>query len=362
MTDYSIAVSSVPLSGNAVANLDTANLGIGVDVDSITATWKDQNGLTLVSMTRTVADVSSTDIYGNAATLIDIAGTGTYRSTLVIDATNYTPPATGLRWSVTVTAVKGATTSTPTVFYFYVVPTTLSVSLDTTSVANVVMRQTGILKDVQHVSQGTNAVVPLQSGPVYAIAAAYKNGTPIASPTDYAWAAYRSNVTVSPAPAVNDHYTFTVQTRSSDYVQDIVGRHSADVLRALRPHYPSDALLQSPSVVELVKALCIGQIKQDLSQGVALDSAFYRSGRDLQLEALAAIRRIQRGEEGIYDATLAALPRTSGSVVGGKRHADGDFVNRLGLQDRAQQHTGLYVSLMPDPILASTRASRGFTA
>lgn len=361
MTDFNIATASgVPLGGRAVANIDAYDTGAAIDVTSITATWKDQNGTTLVSMTRTTSDVSTTDIYGNAATLTDPAGVGTYQSTLVIDATNYTPPATGLRWSVTVTIVKGAETSVPTIFYFYILPTTLTVALDSAAIAVAVKRQVGILKDVVHVCPDTNVNISLGSGPVYAIAASYKNGAAISYPTNFTWQIYRTNVVVSPAPAVNDHFFFTVQTRSDDFVNDIVTRYIAYVLRALKPHYVEEALLQSPSVVELVKALCIGQLRQDLSEGIALDSAFYRAGRDLFLEAKMALLRIQRGEEGIYDSLGVEIARRSGTLVGGRLHSDGEFVNRLGLQDRAQQHTGLYIMLHPDPILASNRASRGF--
>lgn len=343
-----------------MASIVTTDSGTASDVNSVKAEWRDQNGLLLETLTRTTVDVSGTDIYGNASTITDPAGTGTYQATLVIDLNNYAPSTSGLQWSVTLTIVKGSKTFTQ-IFYFTVVATTLSISLDTTSISVAVMRQTNIVEDVVYMAQGSTTFVSLRSGPVYAILAAYKNGVVITNPTDYSWKTYQTNVTLAAVPTVNDHFVFAIQKQSDNFVLDIVNRVIADTLRALRPHYASDSLMTSPSVIEIVKALCIGQFKQDMAQGTALDSAFYRSGFDLQKEARLAILRIQRGAEDIYDSSGNVIARKTGSLVGGYRHPDGDFTNRLGLLDRAQQHTGLFLKLYPDPIINQTRFSRGVT-
>jgi hypothetical protein len=361
MVDYSIATSSVPIGGRAVANINSFDAEILSDVDSVKVDWRDQNGLLLETLTRTTVDVSGTDIYGNASTLTDPTGTGNYFASLVVDLNNYSPPTTGFRWSLTVTVIKGAKTYTA-VFYFLVVPTTLSLSLDSTTITNAVMRQAGILVEHQYVANAALTVIPLANGIVYAIAAAYKNGTPMAISTDYAWSTYRSNVTLVVASAVNDHFTFSLQKRSTDFVADFITRATQEVLRSLRPYYSDDTLTQSTSVAEILKSLAIGELKMATSQGTTEDSAFWRTGRDQAREARSQILRIQRGSEGIYDSQGNSMTRRDGTVIGGRLHPDGPYVNRVGITDRAQQHTGLFLTIAHDPIIAQSRATRGYTS
>lgn len=353
MTDYSIAISQVPIGGRAVANIDTTDSGALSNVDSVQAIWRDHNGVILSDETRTVSDIFDTDIHGEPVEIVDVAGTGTYSARLTIspDFSGLIPLNGSLRFSVEIVIVKGIKT-TSRVFYAYIVASTLAISLESSSIAYAVMRQTGIVREVAYQANNTGLHVSLGSGIVYAIHEAYKDGVAIARPTDYTWSTFRGYATLVAAPTVGQTFVFTVQTKSDAWVQDIVQRSIQEVIRDLSQHYDAttESFLQSPSVVDLVKSLCIGQMKQDLSEGVALDSAFYRTGHDLQKATRMAILRIQRGEADIYDTAGTAVARRAGTIAGGYLAPNGVFAQRL-LYREAQPLSGLYVGFSPYPWL-----------
>lgn len=353
MVDYSILVSQVPLGGRAVANINTTDSGIASDIDSITTVWRDQSGTILKSLTRTTVDLTSTDIYGNAVTLTDPSGVGNYQATLVIDNSHYTPGSGGFQWSLQVTIVKGAASTVQT-FYFTIVQSTLSIALDATNVAAAAMRQVGWTEDVIWSCKDTNSRIPLQSsGPIYALTAVYRDATLLSRPTDYTWSLYQSNITLVVPPSVNTHIVATIQKRSDAFVADVVNRTIEEVRSALQMHYDSTAVLNSPTSLEIAKAIVIGQFKQDMAMGgPAMDSATYRSGVDLQKFGREWLAKIKRGEQTIYDTTGAAYTRRTGSLVGYYKSPLGDYTNRLGIQDRAQRHTGMFIYLTPSPILS----------
>lgn len=351
MADYSISISQVPIGGRAVLNIETTDTGALSDVDSVQVIWRDHEGNILSDLTRTVADVSGVDSHGEPVDIVDIPGTGTYSARLVISS-DFSPsiPLNGnLRFSAEVVIVKGAKTQTAT-FYAYIVATTLAISLESSSIATAVMRQTNVLRDFSYSANGAVSNIPLNAGIIYAIHEAYKNGVAIARPTDYTWATFRGYVGLVAPAALGDTYVFRIQTKSDAWVQDIVQRHIQEVIRDLAPHYDStvESFLQSPSVIDLVKSLCIGEMKQMLVEGVALESAHYRSGADLARQARQQVLRIQRGESDIYDTAGAAIPRKAGTIAGGYLAPNGAFAQRLAFRE-AHPPTDLYVGLVYGP-------------
>lgn len=353
MPEYSIATSSVPLGGTAVANITTDDAGVASDVDSVQCDWRDQNGTLVETLTYTSVDVAGTDIYGNASTITNPAGTGTYRATLVVDNNgNYVPPSTGYRWSLTVTIVKGAKTDVE-IFYFWIINTTLTVALDPVAITTVTMRQAGLMETFQYVATNTNVLVSFGKGIVYAIDSAVKNGTDIAQGTDYTWTTYRSSITLLAAPVVNDHFTFRLQRRSSTEIADYVNQAIAEVVRSLRGFYDEDDISNSPDVANLAIDIAVGQIKEDNSAGIALESAHYRSGMDRKKAARDTIARIQRGVETIYDRAGVAMTRKSGSLIGYVASTRWAESARLLEEIEDLPHTSLRARLLPDATVAA---------
>lgn len=355
MADYSIAVSNVPLAGTAVGNIDVFNNGTAFPVTSITATWRDNNNVILSTLTNTGSNVSGTDIYGNAVALNTSAGVGLFQARLVVDATHYSPSVSGLTWSLNVSVVVQGNTYVIPPFKFQIIPASVTVALDPAAISPAVMRQTGYFKDVTFTANSTNAIIPLMSGIVYAIQAAYKNGVAMVQGTDYSWATYRGSITLTVAPALTDDFLFTVQTKDTQSVTDVITRYTQEVLADLQAHFNTVALLQSPTVAEVIKNLCVAELKMEGTQGTALDSARFRSSQNLMVEARKQIIRIQRGEATCYDSAGNQIPRIKGAVVGAYHHPEGDFVNRLGLINRGEQFTGVYVAIAPSPAVLAER-------
>jgi hypothetical protein len=345
----------IPQGGTAEASINTYDTGVASDVDSVTVVWKDQSGVTLATQTYTSSDVSGVTIYGDAVSLTNPAGTGTYVARMLVNVGSYSPTAAGLRWTVTITAVKGGQSSAPLVYPFYIVPSTVTLALDSTAITAAVLRQTGFYKDVMHVARDTNALITLSSNIVYGIVSAFKNGVAITNGVGYTWSLYRTNVTAIPAPAINDHYLFTIQTRSDASVSDLVGRYTEEVIADLQHHFATTALLQSPTVAGIIRQLTIGEIRMENMQGASRGSATYDAALQMVEAARRLVLRIQRGEATIFDTAGVAIPRVDGAIVGSFLHEDGDFGNRLGLLNRAEAASGIYVHLTPNPILLSSR-------
>lgn len=357
VVDYNILTNDVPLGGRAVADILVTDNGSNQDATTVQVVWKDHNGVTLNDSTYSGSDVNDTDIYGNAVTITNPTGTGTYKATIVVDNNgNYAPSASGLTWSITVTTTT-ATGSDTEVFTFKIVPTSVDIALDTSSVLAAVKRQCNLTEDVLHVANNTTDTrVDFGRGVVYDIEAAYKNGAAITQGTDYSWSLYQSNTTLLSAPAVNDHYVFRVQRRLSDAsIQDYITEATRYVVACLQPYYNDSALATYPTVATLIQDRTIGRIKEDLAEGVAMNSAWYRSGNDLKRGVDDAILMIQRGTMNILDNTGAIVTRRQNGLAGGFRHADGAFTDRLSLVDRAQQHTNLYINMYPSKSIPSKR-------
>ncbi len=356
MTDYNILVSQVPRGGRAVANITAKDVDSPSDVDSVRAVWKDQLGATLSDETYTVSDISDTDTYGNAVTLTNPSGTGTYQATLVVDGTSqYTIPTNGsLQWSLTVTIVKGIYTQTNT-FYYRIVNSNLTVSLDQFTISRVVKRGLGLLKDISLHGQkaqlgGGSTLVYLDLGNdlVYSIDVAYKNGVQFLQGTSgdtYEWKLYRPYVKVNTAALSTDHYVFRIQTRmSDDAIQDYIDEAMQYVFSRLKGHYTYAQLNTSPVVLTMVADRCMGRMRKETSEGTALRSGFWRSGADLVDEVDALLKMIQNGAASLFDNNGDTVTRIEGSLIGGFRGSRGAITNRLALIDRLQEYTTIFIN------------------
>lgn len=349
MAEYNILIENVPVGGTAVANLTVTDNDVAEDMTSVRAIWKDQTGATIVDMTRTTADISTTGSHGEAATLTDPSGTGTYKSTLVIHST-YSTGTFPKTFTLTVTVTDPDGNTKTTVFTFSVVASSLDITLDSTSVINSVRRQTGLMKDVTYLAEGDEAttqndLLSLGDEIIYGIEAAYKNGAVLAagsSGNTYTWVTYRPNVKVNTTPAANDHYLFTVKVGMTDAaIEEIILNARRRVLSALQPHYRDASLATYPTVLSLVRDIALGEIREQTARGVAMESAFYRSGRDLKKEAFEKIKRIQRGVDSVVDSSDTIVARNANSLMGGFENSEGvitqrsDWWTRLRLYDQS---------------------------
>ena len=100
----------------------------------------------------------------------------------------------------------------------------------------------------------------------------------------------------------------------------------------------------------------VGRLREDLTRGTALEAATYRSGRDLKREVDDQIDRILRGEADITDSSDEQVSRVAYALMGGFEHTDGAFESRLELIDRAQSHSGVYMTVYPEEPQDSPRS------
>lgn len=344
-SDYNILVSPVPIGGKALARLDTTKNGEQIDVTSIRTVWKDHLGVTIADVTRTTTDISTTGIHGEDVSLIDASGTGQYEARLEID-TSYSTVTLPVIFSLTVTITDPDGSFSKT-FTFSVVASSLDISLDMTSVIRAVRRQTNLLRDVTYLAEGNEPtrrsnLVALGDEIVYGIEAAYKNGASFSTGSTgdtYSWVMFRPNVKLNTNPASNDHYLFTVKVGMSDAaVEDVILAATRRVQAGLAAHYDDSAILTYPTTLGLIQDIAVGEIRELRSRGIALESAYYRSGHDLKLEAYALLKSIQRGSSDVKDWNGDLVLRRAGSLVGGFRNANGPITDRGDWWTRLQDY------------------------
>lgn len=361
MANYTLSSSGatqVPLGGTAVLNINAKVGGALEDVDSVRVVLKDNLDAVLSDETYSGVDISATATDGGAIAITNPTGTGNYRWTYTVpnDAT-YDPPPAGQIFCVEVTIDEGGDLGTSSLT-FIIVDADVTINFDSTTVSATVKRRAGLLEDilVPGENRGSdNVTLPLRTGIVYSIEAAYKNGALIDDGgVDYAWNTFSPLVTLTAAATDTDFYLFRALTKMRDeVVTDFVEESRDFIMAKLRGFYDDDDLMTLPTVEALVAARAIGYIKEELCEGVALENAKYRSGRELIDETNMILRAICRGEVGLVDASGDIVARKDGSTVGAFIHADGVVSSRIDMVDRAQQWTALFQDLWPE-----TRPSR----
>lgn len=193
----------------------------------------------------------------------------------------------------------------------------------------------GLVKDVTYLAEGNeNAkqgnAISLGAEIVYGVSGAKKNGTSITDPTDYTHKEYRPNVVLVSTPAANDIFYFRVKLGLSDVdIDEHLDKAKDDVLSKLRGFYDStEAIDTKPTFLEIVRDLAAGRIIQLRSAGIALESAQYRTGRQMELDAWEKVKAIQQGRAEILKTDNTAVARKANSVMGGTRNSDGAIEER----------------------------------
>lgn len=342
MANYNILVSDVPVSGTALARITTTENGQPVDVASVRAVWKDHAGATIADMTRVASDIATTGVHGEAATLADVSGTGVYETTLVVDSGAYSAISLPATFSLTVTVVDSQGSYTK-VFTFDVVSSSLNVVLDTVAVNTAVRRLAGLSEEVTHLAEGDEPdrqnLVSLGASIVYGIDTATKNGVPMALGVDYSWVTHRPNVKLLADPAANDFFHFVIKTGMSDAsLEEHILAAQRRVVSALAEFYDDDAIATYPTTLGIIQDIAVGEIRQLTARGVALESAHYRSGRDLQKEAMERLRRIKNGTDAVVDWAGLVVERRGHALVGGFRNANGAIAQRAHWWTRLQDY------------------------
>lgn len=222
------------------------------------------------------------------------------------------------------------------------------------AVKDEILRRSNLLHDVEVVMEGDedtrqSGLVSLGSGIVYDIRAAFKNGSAISEGTDYNWSTHQSNVEIIGGFAQNDHYVFTVQRKlPSDATDDYIDEALQVVKSKLRLHYEdtaTDPMDQWPTVHVLVAGIAIGRLRQLTAEGVALESAWYRSGRDLEQAAFDHLAAITTGSAVVLDSDGDVVSRVSGSLVGG--FDTGAVDSRRDWRSKLTDYDSIFVAFMP---------------
>lgn len=360
MTDYNLLYQNVPLGGTALARIGTKDSGSLADVDQVRVTWRDNINVTLATLTRTISDVSGTDIHGQPCSITDPAGTGNYEARLkIVNDGSYAPTGAGLTFTMELYVKKGSAEDTQ-FFTFKVVPSTLTVSLAQVDIAGNVRRQMRLIEDKSvYGSEGQvgRTIFYLGKDIVYDIEAIYKNGSPIIRNTDYEWTTFRPYVKMlgMTPPAEDAHFLFRLKVGiSDDVIQEYINEALSHVLSALYPHYQDDNLVSYPTIVALIGNRVKGRLDQELSDGPAMESARFRAGRDLVMQVEKDLAAIQNGAMDVLDAGYRSVTRAIGTLAGGIRGAS-EVKSRRQLIDMAQQWTSIYIELPPEREIPSPR-------
>lgn len=205
----------------------------------------------------------------------------------------------------------------------------------------------GLIKDVTYLAEGNentkqSNIISLGAEIVHGIVSAKKNGSTITNPTNYTHAEYRPNVTLVANPAANDIFYFRVKVGLSDTdIDEHLDRAKDDVLSKLRGFYDSaEAIDTKPTFLEIVRDLTAGRLIQLRSAGVALESAQYRTGRQMELDAWQKVKDIQQGKAEILKTDNTAVDRKANALMGGTRHSDGAIAERGDWWTRLRSYDG----------------------
>lgn len=215
------------------------------------------------------------------------------------------------------------------------------------AVIDAIRARSGLIADHAVVTESGDTAISLGVPIVYGIATAKKNGSSATQGTDYNWVEGRPNVTFPSAASDNDFWHFRIKTKLSDSaIEDYGEEAERHVTSKLEGFYADDDILTYPICLNLVINRSAGRIKEDLSSGIALESAQYRSGNDLKREVDRIILAIMNGEAEIVDSGNDKVARVTGSVVGGFKHDD-PIETREDLRERLATYNSIYLLYHP---------------
>lgn len=350
-----IQVEDVPVGAFALARINTLEDGAAEDVDKVTVEWLDHNNSQIDKSTWSGSDVDTTGANGETVTIEAVSGTGIYEAKLEIDSGTYGGSSFPLTFTVKIDIEDEDGIHGPESFTFDVVSGGLDITLESTSpvtdtdILRAVRRQSGMRDHVVYVAEGDedtrqNDRIDLGGeGPVFDIIDAWKNGSTFSA---YSWNQFQTNVTLDSTPSANDHFTFLVQRgMSKDQLQSIIDSARKWVLSELDPLYDTD-ISATPTVVNLIKDISVGRVRELNSRGGnALESANYRSGRDLRLDAMEQVKRIKRGESSVRDSDGNIVSKDAQAIIGG--HATGEIKDQKDWRDKMVDYSHFALNFHP---------------
>lgn len=340
MAERNILLVDVPVGDTAVANINVFEQGAAEDVDSLTVEWIDHDDTTISNETYTGQDINTTGIHGETVTITNPQGDGNYKATLEIDTTTYETGAFPKTFKVKISGEDEGGSFGPRTFNFDVVESSFEVALEDLTITEAVKRESQLYEEFGQVSSGTQDRISFNSNIVYEIDAAFKNGSGFdrgSAGDTYEWKKYRPYVKLNTSPTEGDHFYFRIQTRMrSAAVEAIITDAREWVVGELQPYFQSTtSVLQSPTVLNIIKDLAVGEIRQLHSAGVALESSQFRTGIDRKEKAEKTVMHMQQGRANPLDGDNKAISRESGALVGGPMNADldagdvGDLLDRI---------------------------------
>lgn len=342
----------MPLGGRGVFTFTVRESGVAEDVTSVRFILKNHLGATIYDGTRTTVDISTTASDTGPVTIEDVSGTGRYLVSYQPPG-SYTPPASGLQFSLQVIATDEDGIADTGAISFYVVPADITI-VDRSTIFDKVRRRTGIVEDLFPTLKAGEQDIDLGRGGVYELVLVTKNGTVLTRNTHYTWNTYGSYLTLVTEPADGDEMFIQVQrVFSNEYIEDIIDEaENMVVYPALKPTYEVSDLVTSPTVEALVAAYTAGRLRQDKTKGATLEDPVYRSGWELIKMVRDILAEVKTGGTGLCGPDGSELPTKDGAFVGAFIHPDGAIEGRLQAVDRAQRWIGVLETYWPEAVPA----------
>lgn len=344
MVEYDIHIEDVPVGDTAIAHVVNRESGAATDVDSVQAEWFDQDGTKVEDLTYSGTDVTGTGVNGEASS-IEKESDGKYKLSLAIDST-YSIGSFPKAWQLVVTVTDSSVSDSST-FNFLVVESEREVLLRNVAtiegsdnlLTRAIKRESGLLETFSQTVSASRNKLSFNEGIVYAIDKAFKNGGRFeqgATGDTYGWNKYTPWVDLNTTTSEGDHFYFLIQTKLEDEaLQSIIDNAQNLVISTLAPYYSSATDLKgTPTVLNIIKDLVVGEVRQLFSAGVALESSQFRVGMDRKEQAKKLMKSIQRGGANVLKDDDTALSRETGALVGGPINAGLDRGDVEDLMDR----------------------------
>lgn len=344
MVEYDILIEDVPVGGTAIAHVVNRENGQATDVDTVQAEWYDQDETKVEDLTYSGTDVTGTGVNGEDSS-IEKEATGKYKATLDIDST-YATGSFPKDWKLVITVTSSGVSDSST-FNFLVVASDRDVTLRNVStveggdnlLVRAIKRESNLLDAWAQTVDAGKTRISFNQDIVYRIDEAWKNGARFergSTGDTYDWNTYRNYVDLNAATSEGDHFYFLLQTQLDDRaLQHLIDDAENLVISHLQPYYSSATnLIGTPTVLNIIKDLVVGEVRQLFSHGVALESAQFRTGMARREDAMKLIKSVKQGGANLLDSEYKALSREAGALIGGPTNADLDPGDVEDLLDR----------------------------
>lgn len=344
MVEYDILIEDVPVGDTAVAHVTNLEDGDATDVDTVQAQWYDQAGTLVEDLTYSGTDVTGTGVNGEDSS-IEKESTGKYKLTLDIDS-SYAGSSFPLDWELVVTVTKSSVSDAST-FNFLVVESSREVILRNVAtvqgsddlLTRAIKRESDLLDTWATTVGAGRSKLSFNKDVVYRIDKSFKNGSRFERGTSgdtYSWNKYAPWVSLNTDTVADDHFYFLIQTKLDDEaLQHLIDDAQTFVVSNLNPYYgDATSLLGTPTVLNLIKDLVVGEVRQLYSSGVALESSQFRTGKQRKEKAKNLINMVKKGGANLVNEDESAISRETGALIGGPLNDDLDRGNVEDLLER----------------------------